>query len=171
MDFASKQINLKEINEIPDSFPEYNGGVIAYKMNKRVKIFIYEWDNVHSVVKESDQIYTQAALRSALFRTDTRLATLPYNYNCVYRRPGCVNGKLKVFHGRLCEIPTYGASRRLNPEKVSNVLNSESGTRLFYPVGDTVSLIEPSILTKLMRYYRNYGGKKTVSKIYNKIRS
>jgi len=105
-----------------------------------------------------------------LYYSDVKLATLPHNYNCVYRRPGCVNRKVKVFHGRMCEVSTYGASRKLNPKRVSDVLNSESRTRLFHPVGDGVSLIEPSILTKLVRYYRSYGAKKTVSKIYNKIR-
>jgi len=44
--------NDKRYNSIPYSFPEYNGGVMAYRKNKKVKHFFSEWKRIyHEMIK------------------------------------------------------------------------------------------------------------------------
>jgi len=73
----------KLIEKIPESFPQYNSGVILYKNSDEVRNFLKEWaDNFHKAGFYKDQI----ALRYLLYMTKLRLATLPPEYNIRFKK-------------------------------------------------------------------------------------
>lgn len=63
---------------IPDSFPQFNAGVMVYKKTEKVLKVLTDWKNTfHEAKFRSDQI----TLREALWKSDLRIATLPPEYN------------------------------------------------------------------------------------------
>lgn len=147
-DFSSERIDMTEINELPECFPEYNGGVIAFRRNDRTEDFLSKWRETYRKVVEHGQLHNQASLRYALYHSDARIATMRDEYNCVYRRPGCVNGPVKVFHGRLLDIDSYGAREWVDIEQAVAELNSQGGLRAYYRFGDRVRLVKSGIIEK-----------------------
>ena len=155
--YSSERIDIPEINDLPDSFPEYNGGVLAYRANDRTDTFLSLWQEMFETVVEHGQIHNQAALRYALYRSDVRIATLRNEYNCVFRRPGCVNGPVKVFHGRLLGADSYGASRSINVEQAAAEINSDTDLRVYYTLGDRIRISKPNIFQRLVCSIRDRG--------------
>jgi hypothetical protein len=78
------QKTLAEWNEvIPESFPQYNGGVILFKNTPGVVSFMREWGtNFHEAGFRKDQV----TLREMLWKTELRLATLPPEYNVRWKK-------------------------------------------------------------------------------------
>lgn len=73
----------KFIEKIPESFPQYNGGVILYKNSDEVRHFLMEWaDSFYQAGFYKDQI----TLRWLLYNTKLRLATLPPEYNIRFKK-------------------------------------------------------------------------------------
>ena len=106
---------IYEIEGVPDSFPEFNAGVILYRRSAGVKAAFRDWANQFArfqeqrdrgeicwLQPEGKRIYMhdQGALRAALYRSRLRIATLPPEYNCRFTKPGFVDGPVKIFHGR-----------------------------------------------------------------------
>jgi hypothetical protein len=106
---------LYEVEGVPDSFPEFNAGVILYRRSAEVKAALRDWANQFArfqeqrdrgeicwLQPEGKRIYThdQGALRAALYRSRLRIATLPPEYNCRFTQPGFVDGPVKILHGR-----------------------------------------------------------------------
>ena len=83
---------------VPNSFPEYNTGVVAYRDNTKVRYFLDSWDDLF------EQIYSiphdQPSFRHALYNSDLRVATLPSEYNCRMCIGGYVHDKIKILHTR-----------------------------------------------------------------------
>ena len=85
--------------ELPASFPQFNGGVIAYRASGAVLAFMREWrDAFHAAGFRKDQV----TLRELLWLSDLRIATLPPEYNVrflkylwVWRRS---EAALKILH-------------------------------------------------------------------------
>jgi hypothetical protein len=68
--------------ELPASFPQFNGGVIAYRDSPEVKRFLTDWrESFHAAGFRKDQV----TLRELLWSSSLRIATLPPEYNL--RRP------------------------------------------------------------------------------------
>jgi len=71
------------IEHIPNSFPEFNGGVILFKDSPEVKSVMQRWNddyharNMRTRYGHRDQPY----LRRALWESDLRIATLLPDYN------------------------------------------------------------------------------------------
>lgn len=67
--------------EIPAAFPQFNGGVIAYRKTEAVQDFLTKWrDAFHEANIKKDQV----TLRELLWSGDLRIATLPPEYNIRY---------------------------------------------------------------------------------------
>jgi hypothetical protein len=62
------------------AFPQYNGGVVAYRGSERVRAFLRHWSRV---VRDEKMRRDQPALRELLWESDLRIATLPEEYNLV----------------------------------------------------------------------------------------
>ncbi len=146
--YSTNRIDMPKINDLPESFPEYNGGVLAFRQNSQSEEFLSLWQETFRKVVEYGQVHNQAALRYAMYHSNVRIATIPNEYNCVFRRPGSVNGEVKVFHGRLIDLQSYGAERGPSIEQAVDELNRRTDLRTYYRVGDRVHLSEPSIFKR-----------------------
>jgi hypothetical protein len=86
-----------EYNIIPAAFPEYNTGVLAFRNTSMTDDFLSNWSDRYKADRQSGHlsrtgITDQQSFRVALYHSDLRIATVPWNYNCVYRTPGYLNG-------------------------------------------------------------------------------
>lgn len=64
--------------QIPESFPQMNGGVILYKNTPAVMKLLTDWGTCY---KEAGFKKDQVTLRELLWSSDLRIATLPPEYN------------------------------------------------------------------------------------------
>jgi len=121
-----------QLEEVPESFPEYNTGVIAYNTGKKFDKFISSWWDEYKSTKKSARGENQPSFRRALYFSQIRVATLPTEYNLLVRLSGKVYTDVKIFHGRLKTIESSGgAARYLNMEKAVDNINFVSGRRVF----------------------------------------
>lgn len=101
-------------SHVPDAFPTFNTGVIAYQDVHAVQEFFDLWKSHLSDVKISlnDMVPDQPAFRAALFDSSVSYHTLPseYNYRSIY--PGQLGGPVKILHGRHDDMQAVG--ERLN---------------------------------------------------------
>lgn len=63
---------------LPDAYPQFNGGVIAYRRTPEVLDFLADWK---AAVKAHGIGRDQPALRELLWQSDLRVAVLPQEYN------------------------------------------------------------------------------------------
>jgi len=80
--FEVYEANKKSFNDIPISFPEYNGGIIVYK--KEVVDLFKKWKEKFLIMEYPESLYApidQPALRWALWNSHYQLTTLPIEYN------------------------------------------------------------------------------------------
>ena len=123
--------NAYEVAGVPDSFPEYNGGVLAYNNTPEWSSFISDWRRHYKDLRTEQETQVQPALRKALYESDLRIATLPSEYNLMLRYAGHAYGDIKVFHGRLIDIDTPGSPVKHNIDRAVEKINSESDHRVF----------------------------------------
>lgn len=155
--YSSNRIDFEAVEAIPDCFPEYNSGVVAFEQNQTISDFFNSWQDAYAEVTDRGQVHNQAAFRLALYRSDVRIATIPSEYNCVFRRPGCVNGQVRAFHGRLVDIDSSGASKSTSVTQAVEELNSRIDLRSYYRLGNEVRLAEPNLLTRVRHSVRTRG--------------
>jgi len=149
---------------VPDCFPEYNTGVIAYQNDGDLRGFTRAWkENYESLVRE-DKTQNQPSFRKTLYESNLRVATLPPEYNCMVRYPGHVRNEVKIGHSRLLDIETPGASKSVNVTESINKLNKYKGHRLYVPnEDDSVSIVfarlsnEAPLHKKAIHSIRTYG--------------
>ena len=155
--WSSTHINFKDVNRIPECFSEYNSGVVAFRMNPVIRDLFEIWGEAYDEVTDRGQIHNQAAFRCALYKSDAQIATLPKEYNCLFRNPGQVYGKVKLFHGRLLDIETPGAKMYVDIDEAVEKINSQTDLRLYYRVGNKIKLVDQSIFERLQRSVSNRG--------------
>lgn len=116
--------------DCPAAFPEFNGGVMAYRSEKPVLKFFEDWaTRFRKHYKERDGVshaevgffHSQPSMREALYHSVLRIAPLPREYN--WRGTGYVHRKVKIVH------------KRPNPEEEAELINRDEGrprTKLLY---------------------------------------
>ncbi len=68
---------------LPDAFPQFNGGVIAYRRTPEVLGFLGDWQKAyHAESFKKDQV----TLQTLLWEGDLRIATLPPEYNLRFEK-------------------------------------------------------------------------------------
>jgi hypothetical protein len=124
------------VEGVPEAFPEYNSGVIAYELSDEFREFLSIWEDIYFSNKTSNETErNQPSLRKALYRSDVRIATLTQEYNCMFRYPGHVVGKVKLFHGRLQSIDGPGAGEYFDAETAVSVISQTDSPRVFTQLG------------------------------------
>jgi hypothetical protein len=68
---------------LPAAFPQFNGGVILYKMNDGVGAFLNAWKNAYQTAGFAKD---QVTLRELLWESNLQICTLPPEYNIRYRK-------------------------------------------------------------------------------------
>ena len=120
---------------VPDSFPEYNTGVVAYRNDDALREFTEFWDEVYKDLYDGGNPQNQPSFRKALYESDLRIATLPPEYNLMLRYPGHAIGEVKLFHGRLLDIDTPGAGKYTDVEEAAETINATTDHRVFTQLG------------------------------------
>ena len=70
-------------HEIPETFPQHNGGVILYRGNGKALDFMKRWSNAYH---EAGFKWDQITLRELMWTSDLAVYVLPPEYNVRYRK-------------------------------------------------------------------------------------
>jgi hypothetical protein len=83
--------------EFPESFPEFNSGVMVYKDSEKIKDFFSEWNDYYSDIDREMVPYetNQPALRAALYRSNIKYITLRKEYNFQINHHRSARGRIK----------------------------------------------------------------------------
>lgn len=119
---------------VPDSFAQFNSGVLLYRLTEAVARLLEAWRNLYRQdvetyrslpPEQADALkypQDQPALREAMYRSDARIATLATEYNFRTIFPCYASRTVKILHGR------HPALRQLAEE-----INAVSGKRVYVP--------------------------------------
>lgn len=129
------------LHGIPESFPEFNSGVILFKRNPGVENFFKEWLRAYeqdlkdrpahalaqNPAKQHRGVFDQPSFREALYRSRLRIAVLTPEYNCRVGTGslGYVSGVVKVLHGRHPDLA--GLAQTINGEKKRRLYKMTAG--------------------------------------------
>ncbi|BCA55521.1 hypothetical protein W02_26610 [Nitrospira sp. KM1] len=121
------------VNGIPDSFPEFNTGVMLFKKSPQIKQLFADWLALYErdvgkeqqwltpfgiVTKVDSNLNDQPAFREAVYNSRVRVANLTSEYNCRFESPGFVHNTVKILHGR-----------HPNPRMIANTINADRSRR------------------------------------------
>ena len=120
----------RDIDDIPDSFPEFNSGVMVFRNNPKVMELFEKWNSIYQDRKER---MDQPALREALFKTNIEMTVLPPEYNCRWSVAGIVSDEVKIYHGRLIDLdfPLKGIETETDISTAIKKIGDQDGIRVF----------------------------------------
>jgi hypothetical protein len=130
---APKRVSLRvslPLDDVPDSFPELNTGVVAFRKNERVRQLLQGW------LEEYDRLawLDQPPFRRVLYKaTNVRLAVLPPEFNLRFWKTGYYNQHVRILHG-WAGRETY--------ERVAAVLNEPATIRRYRGVFTDGALLD-----------------------------
>jgi lipopolysaccharide biosynthesis glycosyltransferase len=109
---------------IPQSFPQFNGGVIAYKSSPKVLDLLESWSIAfHDAGFEKDQV----TLRELLWKSDLRIATLPPEYNLRFKKYLKIwegdEAQPKILHFKEFHEEVSGVLKFLSLDKIKQIFN------------------------------------------------
>jgi hypothetical protein len=121
---------------VPQAYPEFNTGVLLFRNNQAVRTLLDGWVETFRKEKElfSRKKVTgkgfpdQPPFRKAVYVSNLRIATLPPEYNCMFRYAGSVVGEVKILH---CARIGYGWYTYENLQCTARLLNSRQTARVF----------------------------------------
>ena len=110
---------------LPDYFPEFNTGFIAFNRNKMTSGLFKEWERIYRyhLQNKIPVPHDQPAFREALFHSKISVFVFPNEYNFRINSPNFAgkNMKVKVLHGRVKDF-----------KKVEDILNRNfANARIF----------------------------------------
>jgi hypothetical protein len=133
VDPATGEERFVKVPGIPDSFPELNAGVMAFRRGPATASLFERWIVEYDyVLKELLDHHDQPSLRSAVYRSNLRFGVLPSEYNFRLGCPGFARTQIKIIHGRW----TYQAiapTRRETLQALDRTFNIHHGPRAFVP--------------------------------------
>lgn len=131
------------VDGVPDSFPEFNTGVILFKKSLQITSFLENWIAIYeqnlkreikwlnpNSQKEELMNRDQPSFREALYNSDLRVATLTPEYNCRFEMPGYVDRTVKILHGRHSNLQT-----------VAEAINAEITQRIYRLNGSSMNVV------------------------------
>lgn len=107
--------------ELPDAFPEFNSGVVALRMDEEIRALLRDWETRYREL-EHEVAGDQDVFRLACYLSVVNLYVLTPEFNCQVRQAGCVNGPVRILHGR-----------NIDMEHAERALNRYTGKRTFQP--------------------------------------
>lgn len=146
-------------NDIPQSFPEFNTGVVGFGSQRGTKIALDEWEMYYS----PDHINDQPSFRQAVYNTEVEIAPLAPTYNCIYVWPSTLTGDARIFHG------FDGSKGAIPPEKAAELINSREGTKVWRQYRDRIVFFDDvPLCTKVRAAIRVDGVFTTIRKLIDK---
>lgn len=172
-------------DDIPESFPEFQTGVISYQYSDAVQEFIKDWERYHHEMNiERDQI----SFRVAMFRNENKMnfSSLSLLYNHPVPLTQRVDGEVKIIHDTrnylktVREIDAY--SQILNDSDKERIMfgTGYGPKKLYTPLSPKTNYICAFInkifyfgdsVIKTIHSIRNEGLFNTIRKVYRKIRT
>jgi hypothetical protein len=97
-DTATEQSRFENVDiDAPDSFPEFQCGVIAYRNNETVQSFFDDWQARYGPYRDRN-LLDQPHFREALYNNEIAVGTLPSEYNVRINFGGFLYNDAKVIH-------------------------------------------------------------------------
>lgn len=128
-------VDHEATRHVPDSYPQFNTGVLALRDTESVHEFLHYWKQIYEQTKEAvHHGLNQPAFRLAAYTGDIGITTLPPEYN--YRQPyyglGYASGTVKIVHTRSAfyDLDTFAKS-----------INANTGPRVFTTRDTPIELI------------------------------
>ncbi|GGG96978.1 hypothetical protein [Pedobacter zeae] len=122
-----------QMPDVSNAMPEFNTGVIAYRLTENVKTLIRNWK---LAFQDNTEIKTdQYHLRKTLYESDVKFAVFSSAYNFIIYYPNFVIQKVKVVHGRpLSLLPKIG-------ENLNRIRHNNAWRRTYFPYNHDFGLI------------------------------
>jgi len=136
--------------EIPEAFPEYNSGVIAFRDTKKVRKLFKDWGNTY---EEFEYSRNQPALRKVLFESKVNLGAIPPEYNFMTNTVGFASGDVKILHQGNSEVDLKLCSELLNEVEGKKVTTWEYEPFKVVPNSYKPFLNYKNKLKQLIRYF------------------
>jgi hypothetical protein len=127
--------NFVKVPGIPDSFPELNTGVMAFRRSAGVLALLERWLIEYDKVLNGPLAdhHDQPAFRAGIYRSKVRFGTLPSEYNFRLNCPGAARTQIKIIHGRWT-YPPIAATRLETLQALDRAFNANYGPRAFVPL-------------------------------------
>lgn len=137
-----------EMEDVSNAMPEFNTGVIAFKLTSNVKKLIDDWRlafDTNTKIK-TDQYH----LRKTLYESEVKFAIFSSAYNFIIYYPNFIIQKVKVVHGRPFELlPKIAAD-------LNNIRHSEAWRRMYHPYNNNFSIVYQNMkntdLAKMLKF-------------------
>lgn len=130
-----------ELARVPETFPEFNTGVIAFRNGPAIDAFFGRWKELAAELR-AEVTHDQPAFRLALYESELRPLALPPEFNFRVPFPGFACGPVKILHGR---SPNMAAIER--------DINRTTGMRVYIP-GTGVIRRSATVAERLSRIRR-----------------
>lgn len=112
----------------PPAFTTMSIGVIAFRNNERVRLFLDDWLDRYEKNADRYDDNDQASLRDALYENAMiRWLTLPPEYNLRFDFGAWVVGQVRILHGRIGGVSTD----RVDPQAVCDEINRHRKMRVW----------------------------------------
>jgi hypothetical protein len=119
---------------IPDSFPELNTGVMAFRRSPATMALFDNWIvEYDKSLNELSDHHDQPSFRAAIYRSEVLLAVLPSEYNFRLSCPGSARAQIKIIHGRWTYEP-IAPTRAATLKALDRTFNDSIGPRAFVPL-------------------------------------
>lgn len=122
------------IPEVPDAFPEFNGGVFGFRRSPAVDEFFRRWLEIYTGyrarLKDGPWNYSDASdqkgFRMALYESGLRHSVLAPEYDFIVQHLQFACADVKIFHGRpFAEL-----------QRIERIVNAQLGPRAWVPLLD-----------------------------------
>jgi len=167
VDIAAAHSTHKElitIDNIPETLPEFNTGVLAYNNDKNVHDFIKTWNECLSKqikngrphsdipVESGDSLEEikafgrktdQPPFREALYKSDIEFSTLPDEYNFGAWGRSYAYNDVKIIHGR--DYRRGLLNNKINLEKGQRIYLEGLIGKVYYKSGETINIFPKHI--------------------------
>lgn len=159
-----------KISNLPDCFPQYNSGVIVFKSNDRVGKLFDAWKEIGYSKDEKKNTGDQISFMEATYLSDVRYLTLPREYNFRYRNSKDVVGNVKIFHGRLFELESYGRDLDYPLEEIKEKVNTGPDPRVCMTNTSRIRVASrASLYKRVVDSIKKDGIQDTITKATNRI--
>lgn len=178
-DTAAPETKFETVSiDVPDSFPEYQCGVLGFTNSSTVDELFADWETRYEPYRYQN-VLDQPFFRESLYHSEVQLGTLPPEYNLLVNYPGYIQEKAKILHfagesppylGDLVTKGNESIARRRDPEKIAKRINQwSSEKRVFYYDGiNRLQIISEarrrSLLLRALLSYSEVGFVKTLSR-------
>jgi hypothetical protein len=138
-----------EMPEVSNAMPEFNTGVIAFRLTPAVLQLIEDWNC--SFAQRLDIRFDQFHLRKTLYESDVKYAIFSSAYNFIIYYPNFVIQTVKIVHGRPAELLSQIAA------DINRIRHDNAWRRMFFPYNNKYALIYANLRTpdilKLFRFH------------------